>query len=168
MRAIRLAKLAAGLVLVASGAYIGVYLYRWEWNRALIAGMFFLIAEVGLGLALILARLGRIEERVGAPRSEEMLGRIRETAPPARDHFEWLSDGGGRMGVFVPILMGAGVVASGLAWVVERLARSTARPVLERGLAARLAPLAWPRDGLIEVEPDPLDLLARPSRSPHG
>ena len=168
MKPTRLAQLAAGVVLVASGSYIGVYLYRWEWNRALIAGMFFLIAEVGLGLALVLTRLGQIEERMGKPTNEEALGRIRETAPPARDHFEWLRSGGDRMGVFVPVLMGAGVIASALAWLVERLARATARPAMERGLAARLAPLAWPHDRLIEVEPDPLDLLTRPSRSPRG
>lgn len=168
MKTSRLPQLAAGVVLVASGVYIGVYLYRWEWNRALIAGMFFIIAEVGLGLALVLARLGRLEEKAGSPRHEELLGRIRETAPPAHDHFEWLRDGGDKMGVFVPVLMGAGVVASALAWLVEKLARATARPALERGLASRLAPLAWPQDGLTEVDPDPLDLLARPSRSAAG
>lgn len=168
MRPTRLAQLAAGVVLVGSGTYIGVYLYRWEWNRALIAGMFFVIAEVGLGLGLVLARLGKIEERIGSPNHPDVLGRIQETAPAPRDHFEWLRDGGGTMGVFVPVLMGAGVVASALAWVVERLARATARPALERGLAARLAPLAWPNGGLVEVGPDPLDLLARPSRPPAG
>jgi hypothetical protein len=166
MRPTRVAQLAAVVVLMGSGAYIGVYLYRWEWNRALIAGMFFVIAEVGLGLALVLNRLGRLEERLDRAdpgRREEVLGRLRETAPPARQHFAWLRESSQRTSVFVPVLMGAGVVASALAWVVERLAGATARPALERGLAARLAPLAWPSRGLTDVDPDPLDILARPS-----
>ena len=42
-------------VLVASGGYVLVYLYRWEWNRALMAGVFFLAAEIALvGAALAL------------------------------------------------------------------------------------------------------------------
>ena len=60
-------------------------------------------------------------------------------------------------------LIGMGVVASGLAWLVERLARATAGPALERGLASRLAPLAWPTGGLVpETGDDPLAVLERP------
>lgn len=175
MRAGRVAQLAVLLVLIGSGVYLAVYLYRWEWNRALIAGMFFLIAEVGLGIAIVLQRLQRLEQRVTLPPpvsspeiSGEVLGRIRETAPPARDHFSWLRSENQGMGVFVPVLMGAGVLASGLAWLVERLARATAQPVLERGLAGRLAPLAWPGRGLTEADPDPLELLNGPVGRPLG
>ena len=35
------------------GAYVFVYLYRWEWNRALFAGVLFVAAEVALGLARV-------------------------------------------------------------------------------------------------------------------
>ena len=175
MRAGRVAQLAALLVLIGSGVYLVVYLYRWEWNRALIAGMFFLIAEVGLGIALVLQRLQRIEARLTVPAaaspaqiSDEVLDRIRETAPAPRDHFSWLRSENQGMGVFVPVLMGAGVIASALAWLVERLARATAQPVLERGLAARLSPLAWPSRGLTEVDPDPLELLNGPVGRPLG
>ncbi|HEV3495993.1 MAG TPA: hypothetical protein VHA34_06575 [Actinomycetes bacterium] len=183
MRAGRVAQLAALLVLIGSGVYLVVYLYRWEWNRALIAGVFFLIAEVGLGIALMLQRLGRVEEQlsraattgavlppptVSAEAYDEMLGRIQETAPQARDHFSWLRSENQGMGVFVPVLMGAGVIASALAWLVERLARATAQPVLERGLAARLTPLAWPTRAYTEVDPDPLDLLTGPTGRPLG
>lgn len=183
MRAGRVAQLAALLVLIGSGVYLGLYLYRWEWNRALIAGVFVLISEVGLGIALVLQRLRRIEDRLGRPAAagtvlpppsisaegqDEVLGRIRETAPAGRDHFSWLRGENQGMSVFVPVLMGAGVIASALAWLVERVARATAQPVLERGLAARLTPLAWPERALTEADTDPLDLLAGPTGRPLG
>ena len=41
--------------------------------------------------------------------------------------------------MFVPVLLGAGVVLSALAWVVDRVARLTAVPTMERGLARKLA-----------------------------
>jgi hypothetical protein len=181
MRAGRVAQLAALLVLIGSGVYLVVYLYRWEWNRALIAGMFLLVSEVGLGIALVLQRLKRIDDKLERPArtvlpppsvtaetEDEVLGRIRETAPPARDHFSWLRGENQGLGVFVPVLMGAGVIASALAWLVERVARATAQPVLQRGLAARVAPLAWPGRALTEPDPDPLDLLAGPTGRPLG
>jgi hypothetical protein len=63
----------------------------------------------------------------------------------------------------VPVLIGMGVVASGLAWLVERLARATAGPALERGLAARLTALSWPAGGLVpDSTDDPLAILERP------
>ena len=56
--------------MAASGAYVFVYLYRWEWNRALVSGVIFLAAEIALLGALILdrvARLGRrLDESTGA------------------------------------------------------------------------------------------------------
>jgi hypothetical protein len=143
--------------------YFFVYLWRWEWNRALIAGVLFVAAEVAMASAVVLSRLRRLEDRLQAP-DPAILARIRETAPPPRDHFEWLSPKSGRVGVFVPVLIGMGVVASGLAWLVERLARATAGPALERGLAARLTPLAWPAGGLVpDQADDPLTILERPA-----
>ena len=38
--------------LVGSGAYVFVYIYRWEWNRALIMLGFFVATEVALSTAL--------------------------------------------------------------------------------------------------------------------
>ena len=43
-------------VMVAAGWYVFVYLYRWEWNRALVSGIIFLAAEVALLGALVLER----------------------------------------------------------------------------------------------------------------
>ena len=158
----RIAGLLGTAVLLATGLYFFVYLWRWEWNRALIAGILFVATEVAVGTVTVLNRLRRLDDRMQAP-DPAVLARIRESAPPARDHFEWLSPKSGRMGVFVPVLIGMGVVASGLAWLVEHLARATAGPVMERGLAARLGPLAWPVGGLQAGEDDdPLAVLDRP------
>ena len=52
------------------------------------------------------------------------------------------------MGVFIPVLLGAGVILSTLAYLVERIARFTAAPVAEHDLADRLATLSpAPRTG---------------------
>ena len=165
MRAGRIAGVLGGGMLFFTALYFFVYLWRWEWNRALIAGVLFVAAEVAMASATVLSRLRRMEDRLEAP-DPAVLARIRETAPPSRDHFEWLSPKSGRLGVFVPVLIGMGVVASGLAWLVERLARATAGPALERGLAARLTTLAWPAGGLVpDKADDPLALLERPQAS---
>ena len=160
MRAGRLPSLLGVVVLVASGLYFFVYLWRWEWNRALVAGVLFLAAEVGLATVLVLQRIRRLTTSA----RPETVARIRETAPPPRDYFAWLRPKG-EMGVFVPVLMGVGAVASVLAWLVERLARSTAGPVLEQGLAGRMAPISWPASGLggrPDGDTDGLSLLAGP------
>ena len=163
MRPGRIAGLLGGLMMFFTALYFFVYLWRWEWNRALIAGVLFVATEVAMANAMVLNRLRRMEDRLQAP-DPAVLARIRETAPPARDHFEWLSPKSGRLGVFVPVLIGMGVVASGLAWLVERLARATAGPALERGLAARLTALTWPAGGLVpDKGDDPLAILERPA-----
>ena len=152
----RLGTALAALTLAGSGVYLFVYLYRWEWNRALMAGVFLLAAQMALSTTAILARLRALEAaRVAeAPRApgrpgSQVLARLQESAPPRRDHFAWMQPGTERMGVFVPILMGAGFVLSGLAWLVERVARRTAGPALERGLAARLSVFSLPEEGLV-------------------
>ena len=162
MRAGRIARVIGGSVLVSTAVYFFVYLWRWECNRALIAGLLFVATEVAMATATVLDRVRGLGDRLTSP-DPAVLARIHESAPPPRDHFEWLSPRSGRMGVFVPVLIGMGVVASGLAWLVERLARSTAGPALERGLAARLGPLAWPKAGLLPThDDDPLGILDGP------
>jgi hypothetical protein len=155
--------------LAASGAYTFVYLYRWEWNRALISAAIFIAAEVAVMGSLLSQRLKVLSSRLDAQEAaaaaaegrSARLERIRETAPPSRVSFAWL----GRpeqMNVFVPVLMGAGVLMSGIAWLVERVARATVRPAAERGLAAQLDGLALPAHGFVAVEREPLDLLRGP------
>ncbi len=154
----RLSLAAVVLVLAASGAYALIYLFRWEWHRAIITALFFVAAEVGLGLALLLRRLARLEERLdelarrpaaSAPVDPAVLARVQDAAPPARKPFAWLDPSSQNLSVFLPFLLGVGALASGLAWVVEQLARRTTTPALERRLVRQLAPLALPAGGLV-------------------
>jgi len=145
--------LLALVVLVVSGTYLLLYLYRWEWNRALVSGLFFVAAEVVLVGSTILGRLGRLE------RLFEEEHRPASTALPASSvvkvgmegessSFAWLDPGEG-LGVFVPVLMGIGVVLSAVAYLVERIAAATAPTIGDQGTARRLAPLDPVRGGLI-------------------
>jgi hypothetical protein len=146
-------------VLAASGAYVLVYLFRWEWHRAIITGIFFLAAELAVAVMVVLRKITRVEERLealaaGAARERAvpdpmLLERLRATAPEAPDPFAWLDPGSSTTNVFLPFLLGVGAVASALAWIVEHVARRTAVPVLERRLAVSLAPLSLPPGGLV-------------------
>lgn len=163
MNAKRIAFAMLTVVLAASGTYMFVYLYRWEWNRTLIAGIFFVAAEIGLLGGAILERLKKMEGRIDARAAEPpALAHIQETAPEPKAGFKWLARSDGT-NVFVPVLMGAGFVVSAIAWLVERLAHATARPAMERGLAWRLAPLSLPAGGFVG---EGVTVLApRPSRT---
>ena len=148
----RLGQLISVVVLLASGTYLLVYLYRWEWNRALVAGIFFVAAEVAIAAGAILRRLRGIEARLeglAAGPDPQVLGRIRESAPEPANRFAWLDERARSMNVFVPVLLGAGVVLSVLAAAVERLASVTAVPVAEGHLARRLGALSLPEGGLV-------------------
>ena len=141
---------------MAAATYVLVYLYRWEWHRALVAGVFMLALEVGIGFALVIERLRGIESRMDASERaaiEATRRTIAETRPEPSEQFDWLKDAANRMSVFIPILLGAGVVLSALAWGVERLARLTARPTLERQLVLRLQPLTLPSGALLGMAP---------------
>src|SRR5690606_27692531 len=99
---------------------------------------------------LILQRLRAVEERLARLQSSEGIRvRLVENRPEPADRFAWMRDAPGRTNVFLPVLLGAGVLASAAAWAVEAVARRTARPVLERSLAAALAPLAFPDGGFV-------------------
>jgi len=150
-------------VLVASGAYVLVYLYRWEWNRAQFAAMLFLIVETALFGARLLERAAHPP---ATPRPRELvdpavLARVREAAAPGRRPFAWLAPRDGQLPVFVPVLMGAGVILSAVAWVVERVAQRSAAPILEQGLASQLGALALP-SSLLARDDGPGALLLGP------
>lgn len=149
--------------LLSAATYVLVYLYRWEWHRALVAGVFMLALEIGVGIAIVFEKLRAIESRMDASERaalEASRRAVAETRPEPSEQFEWLKDAANRMSVFVPILLGAGVVLSALAWGVERLARLTARPTLERQLVLRLQPLTLPSGALLGMAPAALP--ARP------
>lgn len=166
----RRAAMAFGLVVLAvSTFYLFAYLYWWEWNHAIIAGVFLLAVEGGLIAVVVLGRLTRLEQRLSRDDgAHEAATRtiLRDRAPRPRDPFAWLSRSteDGRVGVFVPVLLGAGVVLSGAAWVVERLAQIMGGPKLEQDLAGRLERLAPPPRGFLATDDDPLALLRRPGR----
>ncbi|MEU6251638.1 hypothetical protein [Streptomyces sp. NPDC047043] len=161
-----------GLAAAGAGTYLVIYLYRWQWQRAMLCGVLLLVVEVMLFGLVTLGRLGRIEERLRdtdrrqrelTARQEDALARLRQ---PSADHeearFRWLEDPADRTYVFVPVLMVTGVLLSGLAWVVQRIASATARPA-ERRLAGRLTVLTAPdpvaHDDLEDMPP----LIAPPS-----
>ncbi|MCX5556832.1 hypothetical protein [Streptomyces sp. NBC_00038] len=163
----RVAYLFGGSAAAGAGVYVVIYLYRWQWQRAILCGVLLLVVEVMLLGIVLLGRLSRIEERIeermretdrrqedafarlhrqdasGRSRQEDVLARLRQ-GEPSNDRFRWLDDTGSHSYVFVPVLMVTGVLLSGLAWLVQRIASVTARPSAERHLAGRLAILAAP------------------------
>ena len=154
----RLAWLLGGAALLASGLYVLVYIYRWEWHRALIVGVLFLGAEVGLATALLLRRLRLLEEQARASLRQagpdpQVLARLRNArgVPASGDHFAWLAPTDGRLNVFIPVLLGAGVVVSALAWLVECVAGAAGADA-EHELAADLRRIALPDCGLVPRE----------------
>ncbi|MDX2599346.1 hypothetical protein PV379_48190 [Streptomyces caniscabiei] len=143
----RLAYLFGGAAAVGAGVYFVVYLYRWQWQRAILSGVLLLIVGVLLLGLVLLGRLARIEERIreSERRQQDALARLRQTHTRERgDRFRWLEDPASRTYVFVPVLLITGVVLSGIAWLVQRIASVTARPAAERHLAGRLAVLTSP------------------------
>ena len=165
----KLATLIALTTMAATGGYVFVYLARWEWNRALVSAAIFLAAEVGLVALVLGTRLARVEQALAVPTGPtatelRVRGHLRDAATPdATPSFDWLREGT-RTGVFVPVLMGAGVLLSAVAWVVERIARATVNPVAERSLARQLGSLELPAHGLLHTpgETDHLALLRGP------
>jgi len=137
---------------VTTGAYLVIYLFRWQWNRALISGVLFVATEILLVGRLVLRRLQVLEDRLeGGISAEAVRVRLVETRPEPVDRFRWLRDASTRTNVFLPLLLGVGVFASAATWAVEGVARRTARPALERSLAQSLAPLAFPAGGFLDV-----------------
>lgn len=146
-------------VLVASGGYVLVYLYRWEWNRALMAGVFFIAAEIALIGAALASRMQALENREhrlggstpALPRPVPPADAPRPAGqqPAARGPFAWLEETSGGFGVFIPILLGAGVILSMIAWAVERLSRFVTAPATGTGETSQFAALDLPTGGLV-------------------
>jgi hypothetical protein len=133
--------------LLAGGFYMVVSLNRWEWNRALFFGLIVLIAEVALATGLVLRRLSRLEYRTRV--DPAVTGVLRETRPPTPDRFAWLRDSTKELNVFITFLIGGGVILSGIAWVVDRIASNTSSPAGEQKLARQLHGISYPSGGLL-------------------
>ena len=68
------------VTLVTSTWYFFAYLTWWEWNRALIAGVVMVAAEIGLVTILLLSRLDRLGRRIAdAGRAERIKARLDAT-----------------------------------------------------------------------------------------
>ncbi|MFF7263786.1 hypothetical protein ACFZCL_26415 [Streptomyces sp. NPDC008159] len=143
----RLAYLFAGAAAAGAAGYFVIYLYRWQWQRAILCGVVLLIVGLMLLGIVLWGRLARIEERIRESdrRQQDVLDRLRQTRTREHgDRFRWLEDPASRTYVFVPVLMVTGVVLSGIAWLVQRIASATARPAADRRLAGQLSVLAAP------------------------
>lgn len=159
-----IAWLTAAATLVAAAVYIVVSLARWEWNRALFFAIVFVAAEVGLGLALVLRRLGRVEALVtDLPAPDPGVRRALRDTRDEQERFAWLrvdpTEVVGRTHVFITLLVGGGVILSGGAWLLDKLATKTVDPRREQRLGRELDAIAY-RPGLLV---DEVDVLARPS-----
>lgn len=161
----RLAVLVGMVVLLFSGMFVILYVLRWEWGRALIAGVFFLGAEVFLATVVLLRRMASLERQVERSSDREQIealsAMIRRSRTPTAGPFAWLTRDPDRTFVLVPILLGAGLILSGIAFVVERLSRISAAPVAEHELARGLSGMALPRAGLLPTGQAPAGLAAR-------
>lgn len=176
--------LVGGLSAAATLFYLVVYLYRWQWNRALICGVLFVAIEVFLLGVMLLSRVGRLERRIAATdsRGEEVRrrldqARLEQSGEESGARFRWLDADrladpvGGPAGhrVFIPVLLAAGVVLSGISWVVQRIARMSVVPTADRNLAGRLTALTAPAEGALRagqrLEDAPAVPAPRPGRT---
>lgn len=152
--------LLGGVAATAAGVYLFVYLYRWEWQRAVTAGLLLIIVEIFLVATVLLARLGRLERRLAdtEKRADEVRRRLDQSREASPERFRWLDTrhlgGGNDTYVFVPVLMAAGVALSAVALLIQKIAAARGRAGAERRLAGRLAHLAAPPGGVRAVAPD--------------
>lgn len=145
----KVAWLAGVVTLLGAGWFSVLSLNRWEWSRALYFGLVFLVAEVALASALILRRIGA--PQTGARRDEpdpQVLAAL-QVSRPRPNRFEWLAPVSGRTNVFITMLVGGGVLISGLAWLVDKIASRTTTPAGEARLAQDLGRIRYPRGGLL-------------------
>jgi hypothetical protein len=144
-----------GSMVLATGGYLVVYTARWEWQRSLMAGELLLVCLIVLLAVAGAHRLQAMERRL----TELIEGGGRTATPPVErieeepPRFRWLETDASSYKVFIPVLLGAGIIVSGLAALVERAASA-----LGRGQAAVGAKppdsLALPSGGVLAGAPD--------------
>lgn len=169
----------AALTLIAAGIYTMVSLARWEWTRALFFAIVFVAAEVMLATSALMSRVTRIERQVTAlsrqtpptpmPSGSTALNALRATRAEY-DRFAWLRTDpdsvATRTNVFITLMVGGGVILSGGAWLIDKLASRTVDPGREASLGRQLDHIAYQR-GLVV---DDVNVLARsrPQRDDPG
>ena len=139
--------LAGVATLVGAFVYTVLSLNRWEWNRALFFGLIVVVAEVGLAAALVLRKLGQLDDRPAL--DPNVLRTLQEHRPPRPNRFAWLDPVNGRTNVFITFLVGGGVAVSAVAWVIDKVASRTGSTARERQLAEHLGRISYPADGLL-------------------
>jgi hypothetical protein len=144
-----IAWLAGVGTLLAGVFYLVISLNRWEWNRALFFGLIVLMAEVGLATGLVLRRLARMEHNLKTPPADPAVVQILSETRPGRDRFAWMRETTNQTNVFITFIVGGGIILSGVAWLVDRLASKTSSPAGEERLARQLSPISYPSGGLL-------------------
>lgn len=150
MSAVRIARsigfALAAVILVVSGIYVVIDLARWEWNRAVISALVMVSALIVLVSMILFRQLYRIEQRMEALERTRgtdagTLDTLRSTNnDTARRRFRWLERPPDQLGVFIPVLLGAGVLLSLVAYLIERVAGVFAAATLDPRTARHLAP----------------------------
>lgn len=137
----------ASVVLGVSGLYVIVDLIRWEWNRATLSALVFVAALIVVVAMVVMRELRRLGEQIGRSVAGESArlddaavhsALTRHSAEVADRHFRWLAARPDRLGVFVPVLLGAGVIVSFLTYVIERLSSAVASGTVDRATVRAL------------------------------
>ncbi len=164
--------LIGAATLAASGIYVFVYLYRWEWNRALISAAIFLAAEMAALGWILIGKLDALEvdlDSVGsdleAIRTRRIAAHLDAASKRPSAAFDWLRPDPADTHVFIPVLLGAGLILVCVAWTVERVARITAAHTSDRRIASGLSLLTPPAGGFLDESRDPLRDLRGPAGS---
>lgn len=146
----KLAWLLLMVVTATAAVYMFRHLARWEWHRAMFAGIAMIAGELALVGAVVVRAVRRAAARPDV--DDRALRRLRESRPPSRRVFAWLQPEPGELNVFVSILLGGGVLVSAAAWIVDKMAKATSSGGLENRLAAQLASLQPPENGFVVAD----------------
>ncbi|XVQ10773.1 hypothetical protein ACQP1W_51160 [Spirillospora sp. CA-255316] len=149
----RLVYAGLGSMVAATGGYTVVYLARWEWQRSLMAGELLLVCLIVLLAVAGAHRLRRIERLLAEGRPEARAERGGGHGEVPR--FRWLEAEGSSYKVFIPVLLGAGIVVSGLAALVERVAAAMRRSAAAAGEGTVPDSLKLPEGGVLVGAPEP-------------
>ena len=91
--------LLAGVTLALTGGYLFVYLYRWEWNRAIISGIIFLAAEMAVIGWVLNSKLKELNRQVDRARADRIVRHLDASRNRSSRAFDWLSPRDSRLGV---------------------------------------------------------------------